>query len=126
EGYDAPVVMIRRGARKFVHSVTDGPELYNLASDSQELRNLALEPRHQGDVDALVKEAERRWDFRRIRAEVIASQRQRRAIHAALTTGRIAPWDYTPKTDAAASYYRNYDSTRPDPDRLLRRPRPAG
>jgi choline-sulfatase len=126
EGYDAPVVMIRRGARKFVHSVTDGPELYDLASDPQELRNLALEPAHRTAADALVKEAEGRWNFERIRAEVIASQRQRRAIHAALTIGRVTPWDYAPRSDAAASYYRNYDSARPDPDRLLRRPRPAG
>jgi choline-sulfatase len=126
EGYDAPVVMIRRGARKFIHSAADGPELYDLASDPLELRNLALEPAHRSTVDALVKEAEGRWNFERIRAEVIASQRQRRAIHAALITGHIAPWDYAPRSDAAASYYRNYDSTRPDPDRLLRRPRPAG
>jgi choline-sulfatase len=126
EGYDAPVVMIRRGGRKFVHSVTDGAELYDLASDPQELRNLALEPGHRGAVHALVKEAAERWNFQRIRADVIASQQQRRAIHAALTTGRIAPWDYAPRTDAAASYYRNYDSARPDPDRLLRRPRPPG
>jgi choline-sulfatase len=126
EGYDAPVVMIRRGARKFVYSVTDGPELYDLATDPQELRNLALETAHRGAVDALVREAEGRWNFELIRAEVIASQRRRRAIHAALTTGRIAPWDYAPRTDAASSYYRNYDSARPDPDRLLRRPRPAG
>jgi choline-sulfatase len=126
EGYDAPVVMIRRGARKFVYSVTDGPELYDVTSDPQELRNLALEPAYRVAVDALVKEAEGRWDFQRIRADVIASQRQRRAIHTALTTGRVAPWDYAPKSEAAASYYRNYDNTRPDPDRLLRRPRPAG
>jgi choline-sulfatase len=126
EGYDAPVVMIRRGERKFVHSLTDGPELYDLARDPQERRNLAMEPSHREAVDALVREAERRWDFQRITADVVASQRQRRAIHAALVTGRLAPWDYAPKSDAAASYYRNYDSTRPDPDRLLRRPRPAG
>jgi choline-sulfatase len=126
EGYDAPVVMIRRGGRKFVHSVSDGPELYDLARDPRELRNLAMESSHRKVVDALVREAERRWDFQRITAEVIGSQRQRRAIHAALVTGCIAPWDYAPQTDAAASYYRNYDSTRPDPDRLLRRPRPPG
>jgi choline-sulfatase len=126
EGYDAPVVMIRRGTRKFVHSVTDGPELYDLASDPVELRNLALEPAHHTAVHALVKEAEGRWNFERIRADVIASQRQRRAIHAALTTGRLAPWDYAPKSEAATSYYRNYDTARPDPDRLLRRPRPTG
>ena len=126
EGYDVPVVMIRRGGRKFVHSVSDGPELYDLARDPRELRNLAMESSHRKVVDALVREAERRWDFQRITADVIASQRQRRVIHAALVTGRIAPWDYAPQTDAAASYYRNYDSTRPDPDRLLRRPRPPG
>jgi choline-sulfatase len=126
EGYDAPVVMIRRGAGKFVHSVTDGSELFDLARDPQELRNLALEPRHRAEVEALVQEAEGRWDFQRLRAEVIVSQKQRRAIHAALITGRIAPWDYAPKSDAATSYYRNYDCARPDPDRLLRRPRPAG
>ncbi|HJT12967.1 MAG TPA: sulfatase-like hydrolase/transferase, partial [Dongiaceae bacterium] len=126
EGYDAPVVMIRRDGRKFVHSVADGPELYDLARDPQERRNLAMEPSHRKAVDALVRESERRWDFQRITADVIASQRQRRAIHAALITGRIAPWDYAPQSEAAASYYRNYDSARPDPDRLLRRPRPAG
>jgi choline-sulfatase len=126
EGYAAPVAMTRRGARKFVYSVADGPELYDLASDPQELRNLALEPAHSRAVDDLVREAEGRWDFERLRAAVIASQRQRRMIHAALTTGRIAAWDYGPAPDAAASYYRNYDPTRPDPDRALRRPRPAG
>jgi choline-sulfatase len=125
EGYDAPVVMIRRGSRKFVHAVSDGPELYELASDPHELRNLALEPAHDDELRALVQEAEQRWDFPRITADVIASQKRRRMIHAALTSGRVAPWDFAPKTDAAAAYYRNYDTARPDPDRLLRRPRPT-
>ena len=111
--------LLREGSWKLVTSSKGDALLYDLASDPQELRNLALEPGYRGAADALVKEAEERWDFRRIRAEVIASQRQRRAIHAALTTGRIAPWDYAPRTDAAASYYRNYDSARPDPDRAL-------
>jgi choline-sulfatase len=124
EGYDAPMVMIRRGARKFVHSPADGPELYDLASDPQELRNLAEEPGHRRAVDELLREAEQRWDFARIRADVIASQKQRRMIHAALVTGRIAPWDFAPKADPATAYYRNYNPKQPDPDRALRRPRP--
>ena len=123
EGYDAPVVMMRRDTHKFVHSSADGPELYDLAKDPQELRNLALEPAHCGAVDDLVRAAERRWDFAGLRAKVVASQRQRRTIHAALTIDRIAAWDYAPTSDAAASYYRNYDPARPDPDRALRRPR---
>ena len=126
EGYDAPVVMIRRGAQKFVLSATDGAELYDLARDPQELRNLAAESAHRRAVDALTREAEQRWDFARIRTEVIASQKQRRMLHGALTTGRLAPWDYAPKADAAGAYWRNYDPARPDPDRAVRRPRPPG
>jgi choline-sulfatase len=71
-------------------------------------------------------EAKQKWDFARIREDVIASQQRRRLIHASLTKGRVAPWDYAPKVEVAASYYRNYDSARPDPDRALRRPRPPG
>jgi choline-sulfatase len=123
EGYDAPLVMLRRGSSKFVYSPAEGAELYDLGRDPMERRNLALEPAQRAAADGLVREAQRRWDFDRIRADVIASQKARRAIHAALTTGRIAPWDYTPKTDAAAAYWRNYDPARPDPDRALRRPR---
>jgi choline-sulfatase len=71
----------------------------------------------------LVAEAESRWDLDALRAAVLESQRRRRLVHAALTTGRIAPWDYAPTVDAAGSYWRNYADGRPDPDRALRWPR---
>lgn len=124
EGYEAPAVMIRRGARKFIYSPADGPELYDLAGDPAELRNLALERAHRDAVGELVAEAREHWDFDAIRRDVIASQRARRMIHAALTAGRVAPWDYPPRPDASAAYYRNYDPARPDPDRAVRRPKP--
>jgi choline-sulfatase len=119
EGYNEPVVMLRRGDRKLVYARSDGPMLFDLAADPQERINLA--PR--GDGAALVAEAEARWDFDGLRDAVLESQRRRRLVHAALTTGRIAAWDYAPTVDAAGSYWRNYGDGRPDPDRALRRPR---
>lgn len=122
EGYDAPVAMIRRGRHKFLHSRHLEPELYDLDADAGELRNLAREPAARKLVEALTAEVEARWDLDGLRDRVIASQRRRRLVHQALVTGRIAAWDYAPKPDAAAAYYRNYDPSMPDPDRILRRP----
>lgn len=122
EGYDAPVAMIRRGRHKFLHSRHLQPELYDLEADAGELRNLAREPELRKLVEALTAEAEARWDLEGLRAQVIASQRRRRLVHQALVTGRIAAWDFAPRMDAAAAYYRNYDSRMPDSDRILRRP----
>jgi choline-sulfatase len=126
EGYDAPVVMIRRGCHKFLHSRHLQPELYDLETDAAELRNLAGEPSRRNLVEALTAEAEARWDLEGLRAQVIASQRRRRLVHQALVTGRVAAWDFAPRMDAAAAYYRNYDPDMPDPDRVLRRPSRVG
>lgn len=123
EGYGEPVVMLRRGDRKLVYARGDGPMLSDLAADPLERNNLATGEAGAAEAAALVAEAEARWDFDALRAAVLESQRRRRVVHEALTTGRIAPWDYAPIVDAAGSYWRNYNDGRPDPDRALRRPR---
>ena len=41
EGAIAPLVMIKRGRYKFVYSPADPDQLYDLAEDPDELRNLA-------------------------------------------------------------------------------------
>jgi choline-sulfatase len=123
EGYGEPVVMLRRGSRKFVYSRGDGPTLFDLAADPLEQTDLSKHPAHADETAALIAEAETRWDFGALREAVLESQRRRRLVHAALTTGRVAPWDYAPTVDAAGSYWRNYDDGRPDPDKALRWPR---
>lgn len=125
EGYEAPVAMIRRGRHKFVHGPGLETELYDLAADPNELRNLAREAAARPLVAKLSAEAEERWDFAALRAAVIASQRRRRLVHQALVTGRVAPWDFAPRIDAAGLYYRNYQPVAGDPDGALRRPKPA-
>jgi choline-sulfatase len=119
EGYDHPVVMIRREGWKFVHSDAEGSFLYDLESDPMERNNIA-----DSDLGRTLRdEARQRWDLAGLRRAVLASQRRRRLIHAALTAGRVTPWDFEPRTDAASAYWRNYGDHRPDPDRALRLPR---
>ena len=48
-----------------------------------------------------------RWDSQQLRADVIATQKQRRAIHAAMEAGAAEPWDYNPPRDASREYVRN-------------------
>jgi alpha-amylase/alpha-mannosidase (GH57 family) len=49
-----------------------------------------------------------RWDAEAIEADVLASQRSRRVVDAALRRGRYQPWDWQPVGQAAELYMRNH------------------
>jgi choline-sulfatase len=119
EGYDHPLIMLRRENWKFIHSEADGSYLYDLSADPMERKNIA----DSAQGRALRDEVRQRWDLADLREAVLASQRRRRLIHDALTRGRIVPWDFERRENAAESYWRNYGDNRPDPDRALRLPR---
>jgi choline-sulfatase len=107
EGALAPLVMIRRGNYKFVHSPVDPDQLYDVAADPDELLDLAGDPRHAPRVRAFREEIARRWDLGGLESAVIASQQRRHLIYAALRKGRYTPWDFTPRRDASRLYVRN-------------------
>jgi len=108
EGAIAPMVMIRRGPWKFVHSPVDPDQLYDLAADPHELANLAADPGHAALVAELRAEVARRWDLEALHQRVLADQGRRRLLTAALRSGRFTPWDYTPPRDDASEYMRNH------------------
>ena len=108
EGAIAPLVMIRRGALKFIHSPVDPDQLFDLAADPDERDNLAAAPAHAGTVAAFRRELAERWDLARIEADVLASQRRRRLVAAALAKGVVKPWDYQPFRDASQDYVRGH------------------
>jgi choline-sulfatase len=107
EGAIAPVMMIRRGRFKFVHSPADSDQLYDLAVDPAELTNLAGSQEHASVLENFRKEASERWNLAEIDEAVRQSQRRRRVVDAALTLGKISPWDFQPFRDASKQYMRN-------------------
>jgi choline-sulfatase len=108
EGSIAPIVMIRRGATKFVHCPADPDQLYDLSADPLELHNLAGETTSASVVDALLAEVAARWDMPLLFDEVLADQGRRRFIDTALRQGVFTPWDFTPPRNAAGEYMRNH------------------
>jgi len=106
EGAIAPIIMIRRGRHKFIGSPADPDQLFDLAADPYEQVNLADEPTFAALADEFRQEIAARWDLAALDRAVRLSQRRRRAVHAALTTGAQAPWDFAPAYDAPHRYIR--------------------
>src|SRR5262249_22294040 len=106
EGVNAPAAMIRDGQFKLIVCRDDPDQLYDLSSDPLELSNLALSPDHAATVDALRGALAERLDLVAIERRVLASQRERHLVAAALNRGEIRAWDYEPVVDAAKQYVR--------------------
>jgi choline-sulfatase len=108
EGAIAPIVMLRRGRHKFIHSPADPDQLFDLASDPHERANLADDPASDGLVKGFRREIAARWDLETLDREVRQSQQRRLAVSRALGTGVQTPWDFTPTYDASRRYIRNH------------------
>ncbi len=108
EGAVAPIFMIREGTMKFVRCDADPDQLYDLSSDPRELSNLATDPAYAGQLAQLNAKAATQWDAKGIHADVLASQRSRRVVDAALRQGTYTPWDFQPHTDASQRFMRNH------------------
>jgi choline-sulfatase len=106
EGALAPVVMIRRGRHKFIHSPADPDQLYDLESDPDELVNLAVA--EAGSSAAWRADVAARWDLAGLHDDILSSQRRRRLINEALSLGQLKPWDFQPVRDASREYVRNH------------------
>ena len=100
--------MIRRGRWKYVHCDIDPPMLFDMDADPDELQNLAADPSYAELEAAFASEVRERWDSAQIRADVLASQRMRRAVHAGMSVGRRVDWDFQPRRDASEEYVRNH------------------
>ena len=120
----APVVMIRRGRHKFIHSPADPDQLFDLVSDPDERHNLAADRAQQSALAGFRAEVGSRWSLPQLHQDVLASQRRRHLVYSALRKGRYASWDFQPIRDAARLYVRN-DQELNDIEAMARFPPPG-
>ncbi len=124
EGTGAPMLMIRRGQHKFISCITDPDQLFDLQADPNECNNLAVDDPSE-ILEAFRREASAYWDAKELQQTVIADQKRRREVHAALRIGRYQPWDFNPARNASEEYTRSHmDLTRFDITSRYPRPVP--
>ncbi len=108
EGSLAPIVMLREGSYKYVHSDADPPLLFDLASDPGERVNLAAAAPHRELAGRFRDRIAEDWNLDAVREDVLASQVRRRIVYEALRNGSYFPWDFQPLQRASERYMRNH------------------
>lgn len=103
-----PVFMIRRNEFKYIHCDGDPPQLYNVETDPHEKNNLAKDSSFHELGKKFDAEVKARWNSEKLRVDIIATQKQRRAVYAAMQSGALTHWDYNPPRDASNEYVRNH------------------
>ncbi len=96
--------MVRDGRFKLIRSLEDPDLLYDLEADPLELTDLSGAPEHADTVRRLGASLDARVDLVAVGRRVLASQRERQLVSAALARGVRPEWDFEPgRTRRAAT-----------------------
>ncbi len=91
-----PRVMLRKGRHKILCSEVYPVQLYDMADDPGETRNLvddATKAKILEEMQALVKQF---WNLPKLRADVVESQRIRQFLLRSLRKGKVRDWEHYP------------------------------
>jgi choline-sulfatase len=108
EGSIAPMAMVRQGAFKLTLAGQDPVQLFDLASDPHEMKNLAESATYAATRRELEAIAMKRWNFKDYDRDVRRSQARRLVVYEALRRGHYYPWDFQPLQKASERYMRNH------------------
>ncbi len=99
EGTTTPLLMVKQGTLKYIHSAVDPDQLFDLETDPQEQVNLIDNDAYRESRMALEELVKKRWDAETLTRDIVASQRRRLFLREALAKGKRHDWDYTPEDE---------------------------
>ena len=106
EATPTPILMIRKGAYKFIYSRHDPALLFDVVNDPDELKNLAADPNHSGRVAEFKKLVAEKWDIDGLTADIVESQKRRRLIVAGYKDGVKPRWNHAEDATDEVIWYR--------------------
>ena len=101
-------VGLRDGDLKYVRCMADPEQLFDLASDPHEMKNIGASESYATELKRLRAEADLLWDLGRFDSDVRQSQARRLVVYDALRNGAYYPWDFQPLQRASERYMRNH------------------
>jgi choline-sulfatase len=119
EGTIRPIRAIVKGRLKYVHVQDQPPQLYDLARDPNEWRNVVDDPTYAEAAERLRARLFDHWDGAEMHRRVLDSQRLRMFLKRALESGLRYPWDYQAFVDASRVYSRRRRAAGPDAARAV-------
>ena len=96
EGATTPLLMVKQGSLKYIHSAVDPKQLFDLETDPHEQVNQFENPDYRETRDSLAQLVSQQWDVESLTRDIISSQRRRIFLREALAKGKLHDWDYHP------------------------------
>lgn len=109
EATPAPILMIRRGRFKYVHSEVDPVLLFDVESDPDERENLAGHPEHAETLDRFATEARQKWDNDALWQQIGESRHRRLLILEAMEQGVGQRWNHDEMPGEVVPWYRGLE-----------------
>lgn len=104
-GTQAPRVMLRHGDLKMIHSLEYPMQLYDMASDPNELANLAVHPDWVEKTELMLSRVNSMWDLKQLKQDVMKNQRVRQLLSRSLSKGSKRPWEHYPNPHASTTQW---------------------
>ncbi len=106
EGTVAPIRAAVTTSAKYIATVGEDEQLYDLGADPDEWQDVHADPAAAARRDRLAERCLDGWDGEKVKGEVEASQSRRAFLHHARRQGLDQPWDAQPPFDARRSWLR--------------------